>query len=164
LSYQKVPREPLIWAIGTRYNIDIKQSGAQIAHQKEHTNMSTTTQATADTEEIVGAEEPIVTFEAAEKFLMQQFKSVERLASQYEAGLVNPIVLAKAIKVRPQMIYNYCREPNARIQSHLNDTQHIVIVWKDAVEFVQKYLDRKAQAQARIEAELAGESGTENNS
>ena len=108
-----------------------------------------------DTEvEETSSSEPEVTAEEALAYIIQQ--GTPRLLNQLNVGVVNPIELAKALDVKAQMIYNYIR--SGRIKgAYLNDTQKLVIPSDSAAEFASSYLSRKARAQAKIEAELAGE-------
>jgi hypothetical protein len=101
--------------------------------------------------------EPLVTYEQAEQVLLSSKNP--RMRAQYEQGIVNPIVLADAVGCRPQMIYNYIKQGKilAKDQIGENNTQKIVIDWVFAVGWVQRYLNKKAEQQARIEAELRGE-------
>ena len=96
-----------------------------------------------------------------------------RYAAQKAEGIVNPIVLANLLDVRPQMIYNYIRkgkftashdENGNPINEHVfgtNNTQKKVIALDEANTFAQGYLDRKVAREekkaAQIEAELRGE-------
>jgi len=52
------------------------------------------------------------------------------------------------------MIYTYIR--NGKIRSSTNSTGHIIIEWKEAVEFAQRYFEKKAKQQARIQQQLKG--------
>lgn len=104
-----------------------------------------------------------VTYEEAEELLLSYRNP--RLKAQYAEGIINPIVLAGAVGVKPQMIYNYIR--NGKIKTidldapqpgvSTNNTQHIVIAWGVAVLWTQKYLQKKADHQERVERELRGE-------
>ena len=106
---------------------------------------------------------PLVTYEQAEQVLLSSRNP--RMRPQYEQGIINPIVLAQAIGCRPQMIYNYIKQGKIKTVVHgeenisimENSTQKIVLEWAYAVEWVQKYLNRKTEAQARVEAELRGD-------
>jgi len=104
-----------------------------------------------ETEEVV--EEVLVDEDAALQYLLSY--GTERLVSQISNEVVNPIELAKALNIRPQMVYNHIR--SGRIPSHHNDSQKLVIDLRDALEYSAKYLNRKAVKQAKIDAELAGE-------
>jgi hypothetical protein len=99
-------------------------------------------------------DDPIVSREDAEKILTS--KPIARLQEQKAFGVVNPIVLAEALGVRPQMIYTYIRQ--GKVKAHSDTaTQKVVIDWDEAVSFAQRYLNKKAIQQARIERELKGE-------
>jgi hypothetical protein len=104
-------------------------------------------------------EKPLVDTAEAERRLLS--RPIARLLEQKEQGIVNPIVLAEAIGVRPQMIYSYIRQGKIKSSDkggvRTNNTQKIVIDWDEAVAFAQRYLDKKARQQARIERELRGE-------
>lgn len=79
----------------------------------------------------------------------------DRLHVQLKDGVVNPIELARAIGVRPQMIYNYIR--TGKISAvRQNNTQKLFIPEAVAYDFASKYLSRKAKKQNEIEAQLAG--------
>jgi len=108
-------------------------------------------------EETVSVEMLISTEETAQR-LMEA--GVDRLFAQQSEGIVNPIVLAKCLGVKPQMIYNYIRDGKI-LSTKQNNTQKLVIVWSDAVEFAQKYWNRKLVRQAKIDAELNTEEATE---
>lgn len=89
-----------------------------------------------------------------------------RFAAQSAEGVVNPIVLAELLGVRPQMIYNYLGKGKfTEVEDAVgsNSTQKKVIRLDEANTFAQGYLDRKVvretKAKAKIEAELAGEAG-----
>jgi hypothetical protein len=110
--------------------------------------------------------EPLVTYEMAEKILLESKNP--RMRAQYEQGIVNPIVLAQAVGCRPQMIYNYIKQGKIRTINQTdpagdaagiaeNSTQKIVLEWEYAVGWVQRYLNKKAEKQAAIEAELRGD-------
>lgn len=112
----------------------------------------TTASETADAE-LVSTDDAAKALEAGVKG-----HDLERLVAQREAGVVNPIVLARALGVRPQMIYNYIREGrNGLVGVRENDTQKIVIDWDVAIGFAQRYLNRKAQAELKKQLELAGQ-------
>jgi hypothetical protein len=97
--------------------------------------------------------EVLVSAEDAERQLLGS--GLDRLLKQKEQGVVNPIMLAQAIGVRPQMIYNYIR--SGRIASVMdNNTQKKTIAWSVAVNFAQQYLNRKAVKAAKVERELSG--------
>jgi hypothetical protein len=92
----------------------------------------------------------------AEAFLLE--RGTDRLREQHSNGVVNPIELAKALNVRPQMVYNYIRDN--RIKSSRNDTGKIVVAWGEAVAFAQRYLNRKEQTAAKAAAQLASANAT----
>ena len=106
----------------------------------------------SDTELIVDA--PVLDEEATLSRLLKQ--GTERFANQVSVGVVNPIELAKAMEVRPQMLYNYIRGGRL-IARTTEDTQKIVIDVDVAVGFAQKYFNRQIERQAQIERELRGE-------
>jgi len=97
----------------------------------------------------------LVTFEEAEKTLLERGERIMRFRAQYDEGIVNPVVLAALLKVRPQMIYNYIKQ--GKLPEQYNETQKMVIPWATAVEFARAYLNRKATKAAKIAAELQGE-------
>lgn len=87
----------------------------------------------------------------------------KRYTEQKENGVVNPIVLAELVGVRPQMIYNYIRKGKFTESENAfgeNSTQKKVIYLDEANTWVAGYLDRKVtreQKQAeKVDAELAG--------
>jgi hypothetical protein len=99
----------------------------------------------------VVADEMLITKEEVEAQLMSS--GLERLFAQQSEGIVNPIVLAKALGVKPQMIYNYIK--NGKITAvKQNNTQKLVISWSEAIDFAQRYLNRKLRRQQAVEAEL----------
>lgn len=93
-----------------------------------------------------------VSWEEAETYLID--KGSARLQEQREHGVVNPIELARALNIRPQVIYNYVRR--GALPSHLGPTQNIEILWQDAVEFIQHRLQKQATKQAKIREQLNG--------
>jgi hypothetical protein len=117
---------------------------------KQTTTTTTTEAEVEETTEVL----VLVTEQDAEKVLVES--GLDRLMKQREQGVVNPIMLAQAIGVRPQMIYNYIR--SGRIASVVdNNTQKKTIAWSVAVAFAQQYLNRKAVKAAKVERELAGQ-------
>lgn len=87
-----------------------------------------------------------------------------RFAEQSAQGVVNPIVLANLLGVRPQMIYNYIRKGKFSQEENAfgeNNTQKIVIQLDEANAFALAYTDRKVAREAahaeKVAAELAGE-------
>jgi len=91
-------------------------------------------------------------------------KTQARFAEQSAQGVVNPIVLANLLGVRPQMIYNYIRKGKFSQEEAAfgeNNTQKIVIQLNEANAFALAYTDRKVAretaAAEKIAAELAGE-------
>lgn len=85
-----------------------------------------------------------------------------RFAEQSAEGIVNPIVLAELLEVRPQMIYNYIRkgkfsQAEADSSTGFNTTQKKVIDLREANVFAAAYVGRKAAKAAKVEAELLGE-------
>ena len=89
-----------------------------------------------------------------------------RFVEQSAKGVVNPIVLAKLVGVRPQMVYNYIKKGKFTTEDtegafRSNSTQKKVIDLAVANAWAQGYLNRKvaretAQAE-KVAAELAGE-------
>jgi hypothetical protein len=117
--------------------------------------MSTTKQ---DNDTVVGnnpedVPEITVTTDEALEFMLQV--GTDRFNEQVSNGQVNPIELAKALGIRPQMIYNYVR--NGKLEATQSTTQKVQISVQVATEFAAKYLSRKATKQAKVDAELAGE-------
>ena len=83
-----------------------------------------------------------VTVEDAEAYLVSRL--TERGKAQVANGVINPIELAKALDVRPQMLYSYIRD--GRLEAHETpDTQKLVIRLEDALEYVRKRLERAAK-------------------
>jgi hypothetical protein len=117
-------------------------------------NRETTRMTTTKTTQTKESDVTISTTQA-ETWLLDRGSA--RLHAQYAEGVVNPIELAKALDVTPQMIYQYLRGETPRIPSRLNDSQKKVIDWDDAVAFVQKRLQKESDRQQRIDDELAGE-------
>lgn len=82
----------------------------------------------------------------------------ERYESQKANGVINPIVLATLLGVKPQMIYNYIRKGKfSEVTVENNSTQKRVLHYGEANTWAATYLERKATRQAKIEAELKGE-------
>jgi hypothetical protein len=97
-----------------------------------------------DSQETSVAEVSVSTEEALE-FLTARL--TERGVAQVKAGVINPIELAKALDVRPQMLYSYIRD--GRLKAFVTpDTQKLIIRKDDAVEYVRKRLERTAKAAA----------------
>lgn len=89
--------------------------------------------------------------------------TVARYMDQKQQGLINPIVLAKLMGVRPQMIYNYIRKGRFTQEDAfgINSTQKITIRLNEAIGFASSYVGRKEnreEAEAnKIQRELRGE-------
>ena len=83
-----------------------------------------------------------------------------RFAAQASEGVVNPIVLAKLVGVRPQMLYQYIAKGRLPIVEGVeagvgtNSTQKKVIRLAVAEAWVNGYLGRKADRAIRAAAEL----------
>jgi hypothetical protein len=91
--------------------------------------------------------------------------TVRRYNEQKANGVVNPIVLAALLGVRPQMIYNYIRKgkfSESEAAFGENSTQKKVIYLDEANTFAQGYTDRKVaretKAAEKVAEELAGDS------
>jgi len=115
-----------------------------------HQDMSKQTMTENDDDEVV-SDEMLITVEETTKHLVDA--GVERLLAQRQEGVVNPIVLAKCLGIRPQMVYNYIKAGRIPSVKH-NSTQKIVIQWDVAVEFAQRYLNRKLRKQIELDAQL----------
>jgi hypothetical protein len=75
-------------------------------------------------------------------------KKHARFAAQATEEVVNPMVLADVLEVRPQMIYNYIRKGKiASVTS--NNTQKKVIPLSAARVFARQYLQRKVDQQTK---------------
>jgi hypothetical protein len=76
-------------------------------------------------------------------------------------GLIKPIILAKCLGIKPQVIYSYLRNNKAdgtpRLESVISDSGQKVIPWSAAVGFVASRMSREAAKQEQIERELRGE-------
>jgi hypothetical protein len=88
----------------------------------------------------------------------------KRFAEQAAEGVVNPIVLAQLVGVRPQMVYNYISKgkfSQAEDAFGTNNTGKKVINLDEANTWAQGYLDRKVTRETKeaekVAAELAGE-------
>jgi hypothetical protein len=86
-----------------------------------------------------------------------------RFAEQAAEGVVNPIVLAKLVGVRPQMVYNYLAKGKfTEVEGAVgtNSTQKKVIQLDEANTWAQGYIDRKVTRETKeaekVAAELAG--------
>jgi hypothetical protein len=86
-------------------------------------------------------------------------KDMERLQSSAEHGVVAPIVFARALGVRPQMIYNYIKKGKLASCAGLNSTDKIVLELDGALEWASHYVGKKNAKRALIEAQLRGEAG-----
>ena len=93
-------------------------------------------------------------------------KVAARYNAQAQQGLINPIVLAQLLEVRPQQIYGLIRKGKMATTGDadpfgINSTQKITISLAVANAYAQGYVGRKTSraedAEARIKAELAGE-------
>jgi hypothetical protein len=104
----------------------------------------------AQTEAVV--DEFVVSREDAEQHMANA--KVARYEEQKAEGVINPIVLAQCLDIRPQMIYNYIGK--GKIKAAENSTGKKVIAFEDGVTFAQMYLDRKVKADMKVKAELAG--------
>ena len=69
----------------------------------------------------------------------------ERAQEQVAQGVINPIELAKALNVRPQMLYSYIRDGRLKART-TTDTQKLLIKFEDALEYVRKRLQRERKA------------------
>ena len=91
--------------------------------------------------------------------------TARRYMDQKENGVINPIVLAKLLDVRPQMIYNYISKGRFTQEENgaygTNNTQKITIRLDEANVFAASYSERKstreAEQQEKIQRELRGE-------
>jgi hypothetical protein len=114
---------------------------------------------TQDTQEqvvVAKGEDIELGLDEVKDMLLKSDGASERFKAMVEAGVVNPIELAKAMDVRPQMLYNYIR--NGRLQARLTaDTQKFVIDLDVALKFAQRYIGKQLAKQAQIERELRGE-------
>jgi hypothetical protein len=110
-----------------------------------------TTEQVNETEEVT-VEQVFVTPED----VTSQMKSsnLPRLGEQLGEGVVNPIVLAKFLGIKPQQVYNRIKAGKIETVQH-NSTQKIVIPIEEATRFAASYLDRKARKAAQVEAELS---------
>lgn len=89
-----------------------------------------------------------------------------RFVEQHEQGVINPIVLAKVMGIRPQMVYNYISkgkfsvvdESGELVASHAkqNSTQKKVLDFEEANTWATQYFERKVERETKA-AELAGE-------
>jgi predicted nucleic acid-binding protein len=86
-----------------------------------------------------------------------------RFEAQSAEGVVNPIVLAALLEVRPQMIYQYLRKGKlvAVEDTDENSTQKLVITIAGATAWARQYVENKVTREAKraekLAAELAGE-------
>lgn len=99
------------------------------------------------------ADVELVTIEDVTKTFTEKAETLPRLADQMAEQVVNPIVLAKVLGVKPQMIYNYIRNGRINAVEH-NNTQKKVIPLADALAFARRYLDRKARQALKVEEQL----------
>ena len=94
-----------------------------------------------------------------------------RFVEQHEQGVINPIVLAKVMGIRPQMVYNYISkgkfstvdDEGNLVAAHAkqNSTQKKVLDFDEANTWATSYFERKVEretkAAEKLAAELAGE-------
>lgn len=92
--------------------------------------------------------------EEAKSFLLKS--GTPRLKAQIENGVVNPIELARAIGIKPQMVYNYIRNGKLLVRSSL-ETQKMVIPLDSALDFVSRRMDKDVAKKVKIQKELRGE-------
>jgi hypothetical protein len=69
---------------------------------------------------------------------------IKRIQEQLEDGVINPILLARYIGVRPQMIYQAIRDGKLTTTS-TNNTQKKFIRIGEAVRYASLYLNRRQQ-------------------
>jgi hypothetical protein len=97
-----------------------------------------------------GQEEEVITAEGLQAALEAgdyrnlEPGDVERIQEQLAEGGMNPILLARYIGVRPQMIYQAIRDGKLTAVTH-NNTQKQFIRLAEAIAYAAKYLDRKRQ-------------------
>lgn len=88
----------------------------------------------------------------------------ERYEAQKAEGIINPIVLAQLMRVRPQMIYNYLGKGKfTEVEGAVgtNTTQKKVLKLDEANTWAKGYFERKVaretKAEEKAKAELNGE-------
>lgn len=89
-----------------------------------------------------------------------------RFAEQSAQGIVNPIVLAELVGVRPQMIYNYIgkgklSEVLPDTKDGTNSTQKKVLDLREANTWATAYTAKKAARREELRAELLAELAAE---
>jgi len=87
-------------------------------------------------------------------------KVQDRFNEQAAEGVVNPIVLAQLLGVRPQMIYNYLRKGKfSEVEGAIgtNSTQKKVIRLDEANTFAQGYTARKVERETKAAEKVAAE-------
>jgi hypothetical protein len=118
--------------------------------------------ATGDEVTIVETTAQRIVRELREKFEAEdeaKTKLDERLAKQFEAGIVSPMTFAAYLEIRPQMIYQAIRD--GKLKTVLdNNTQKRTISVDEAARWGAAYLDRKYSREAAkvqaAEVELQG--------
>jgi len=80
-----------------------------------------------------------------------------RIALQFSQGIINPMVLAAFLGIRPQQVYQAIRDGKLTAVKQ-NNTQKLVIERSEAVRWAAVYLDRKAQRLLQQAQELAAAS------
>jgi hypothetical protein len=75
---------------------------------------------------------------------LEQEGDIERMQEQLEHGVINPILLARYIGVRPQMIYQAIRDGKLTAVD-FNNTQKKFIRLAEAISYASRYLNRKQQ-------------------
>jgi hypothetical protein len=75
---------------------------------------------------------------------LEQEGDIERMQEQLEHGVINPILLARYISVRPQMIYQAIRDGKLTAVD-FNNTQKKFIRIEEAIRYASRYLNRKQQ-------------------
>jgi hypothetical protein len=75
---------------------------------------------------------------------LEQEGDIERMQEQLEHGVINPILLARYIGVRPQMIYQAIRDGKLTAVD-FNNTQKKFIRLGEAIRYASRYLNRKQQ-------------------
>jgi hypothetical protein len=99
-------------------------------------------------------EHPVAPITEADAMAFLESNGSDRLKAMKVDSIVAPIELARALGVKPQMIFQYIR--SGKIEHRLSETKTKLIPWDVAVAFVQARLQKEADKQAQIDDQLEG--------
>jgi hypothetical protein len=120
--------------------------------EQNDTLITTESQDEAHTEPLVTKEQVIAELRAK----YEEGKLEDRLIAQMSEEVINPIMLARYLGIRPQQVYQAIRGGTITAVRE-NNTQKLYIEFDEACRYAAQYLDRKARRalQVRLAEELA---------